>query len=494
MAVAVVAVVAAGALVGPLARAASAATSEPPSVVLVVTDDQRAGTLDAMPTVRAELAGRGVDFPEAFVTNPLCCPSRASILTGQYSHSTGVYRQVPPFGRFEWFRDDDTIATRLDDAGYETALFGKYLDGYQHAALSGYVPPGWDRWEAFVRSAYVDYRLTHDGTIVDHGDTDADYATDVLAADAASFVRGAAGPLFLVFAPPAPHAPAMPAPRHVNAPVPAARPMPPSFDEADVSDKPGYVRSLPRLDEEARAELERLRVDQTRSLLSVDEGVAEILTALEETGRLENTLMIYTSDNGLLLGEHRWTAKEVPYEEAIRVPFVVRYDPVTRGRPDSVLAPVLNIDIAPTIAEVTGAVPAPVDGRSILPLLQGNDRGWRDAFLIEHLRGTNPVPTYCAIRSPDHLYVEYETGERELYDLERDPFQLRNLAGTSASATAAEELGARLADLCEPPPPGLHGSALAPDAWMTGVLVVLVAGGVVVERRRRRRSHGAQGS
>ena len=148
------------------ARASAASeTGEPPDIVLIVTDDQRWDSLWAMPILSERLAGRGVTFPDAFVVNPLCCPSRASILTGNYSHTHLVYRQIPPFGRFEWFHDGSTLATWLHDEGYRTGLFGKYIDGYQHAAVTGYIPPGWDRWVAFVHSAPVDYTLTIDGAL-----------------------------------------------------------------------------------------------------------------------------------------------------------------------------------------------------------------------------------------------------------------------------------------------------------------------------------------
>lgn len=176
----------------------------PPDVVVIVTDDQRSDTLWAMPVVRDELADRGVLLRNALVVNPICCPSRASILTGAYSHTTGVYRQTPPFGRFEWFRDGSTLATWLDAAGYSTGFFGKYLDGYQHAALTGYVPPGWDPWAAFVHAAYYGYKLTIDGQIRGYGSAPGDYSTGVLAREAVSFIEGASGPLFVYFAPAAP--------------------------------------------------------------------------------------------------------------------------------------------------------------------------------------------------------------------------------------------------------------------------------------------------
>jgi N-acetylglucosamine-6-sulfatase len=201
-----------------LVQAASAGATVAPSIVLIVTDDQRADTLDVMPTVQSELADNGVTFTEAFVTNPLCCPSRASILTGQYSHSNGVFGNDPPNGGFAGFDDSATLATWLQAAGYRTALVGKYLNGYEGT----YVPPGWGEWHALSGGqSYYDYELNENGVLGEYGSEPADYSTDVLSAKAAAFVRETSGPLFLFFAPLAPHFDANrfaaePAPRHAD--------------------------------------------------------------------------------------------------------------------------------------------------------------------------------------------------------------------------------------------------------------------------------------
>jgi arylsulfatase A-like enzyme len=438
--------------------------------VVVVTDDQRFDSLWAMPVVREELVGRGASFPDAFVVNPICCPSRASILTGAYSHSTDVYRQVPPFGRWEWFRDGSTLATWLDDAGYTTALVGKYLDGYQHAALTGVVPPGWDRWVAFVHAAYLDYKLTVDGTVRTYGSAPQDYSTDVLGREAAAFIRGADGPLFLYLAPAAPHGPAPPGPGDEGAFADLEPWRPPSYDEADVGDKPAWVRALPPLGAAERERIDALRRDQYASLLAVDRMVGAVLDALRETGRLENTLIVYTSDNGLAWGEHRWSKKEAPYEEVIRVPLVVRWDAggVRPGSSPDALA--LNVDIAPTIAEAAAVAAPGAEGVSLLPVLRGSAEGPpRQDFLIEHLEGTNPIPTYCAVRSRGWTYVRYTDGEEELYDLGSDPWQLENLAREPSAADVRETMRARLETLCDPPPPGYL------DDGMDGRIAIAVA-------------------
>lgn len=443
----------------------------PSAIVLIVTDDQRFDTLWAMPTVRRGLVRRGASFPEAFVVNPLCCPSRTTILTGRYSHSTGVYRQVPPFGRFEWFRDDSTLATWLHDAGYTTGLFGKYLDGYQHAGLTGYIPPGWDRWAAFIHSQYADYALQVDGAVRRYGSAPQDYSTDVLASMAEAFVRETPGPLFVYFAPAAPHGPATPAPGDEGAFADLPPWRPPSYDEADVSDKPAWVRDLWPLGEARRDHIDELRRSQYASLLAVDRAVAGLIDALRDTGRLADTLFIFTSDNGLLWGEHRWRRKEATYEEAIRVPLVVRWDAggvIPRSRPDVLAA---NVDLAPTIADAVGIAAPGAEGLSLLPTLRGETGPTREDLLIEHLAGANPVPTYCAVRSRRWTYVRYVTDEEELYDLRADPYELQNLAGDPRFADVLRERRARLAELCDPPPPG-YDDAGAGGRALLGLLIL----------------------
>ena len=469
------------------ARPAPLAQDAPPDIVLVVSDDQRFDTLWAMPILTERLAGRGVTFPDAFVTNPLCCPSRASILTGNYSHTHLVYRQDPPFGRFEWFDDRSTLATWLHDAGYRTGLFGKYLDGYQHAAVTGYVPPGWDRWVAFVHSEQIDYQLTIDGELHAYAHAPGDHATEVLADQVVSFIRGSTGPLFVEFTPSVPHAPAIPSPGDEGAFADLEPARPPSFDEADVSDKPAWVRDLPRLSPEQISAIDAFRQDQYRSLLGLDRALGRILDALQETGRLDNTLIVFTSDNGILHGEHRWTKKEAPYEEAIRVPLVMRWDAAgwnAGGQMPGTLA--LNIDLAPTLADAAGVAHPPTDGRSLLPVLAG-DPAWRSDFLVEHLEGTNPVPTYCAVRSERWMYVRYTTGEEELYDLQADPYELRNLAADPADTSVLEDRRERLRELCSPVPPGYGDRTRISVPIALGVLVALVIVEALLARRRARR-------
>jgi N-acetylglucosamine-6-sulfatase len=435
-----------------LALGAPAAAAQP-NIVFILTDDQRWDTLRYMPTVQSELVGRGITFANAFVTNPLCCPSRASILTGAYSHTTRVYRNDGFMGGFAAFRDGSTIATWLDGVGYETALIGKYLNGYP----GSYVPPGWDRWTAFRPPGYYTYGFNVDGVDVPAA-AQSTYSTDFLAEEAVSFLQTASSPFFLFFAPYAPHAPATPAERHQGAfsDLPAWRP--PSYNERDVSDKPPWIRARDRLDAQQRAALEAFRRKQLGSLLAVDEAVGSILATLAERGELANTMIVFMSDNGYFWGEHRLPRKRYAYEEAIRVPFVVRYDALG-GTPRAEARPALGIDVAPTFAALAGAAAPGAEGRSILPILGVEEQvAWRTRFLVEGM--ANRPPTYCALRTLRYAFVTYRTGDRELYDLSADPYQLENVVGASGSAGKIARLRTQLARLCNPPPPGLSRKLL----------------------------------
>jgi arylsulfatase A-like enzyme len=399
-----------------------------PNVVFVVADDQRWDTLDVMPTVRDELATPGVTFSNAFVSNPLCCPSRVSILTGQTSATTGVWRNAMPRGGFEAFDDDTTLASALQGAGYRTALLGKYLQEYPTDGT--YVPPGWSEWAATDRAAYYDYTLNVNGVPTVFGATPQDYSTDVLADMADGFIRSTPSyqPLFLFFSPAAPHQPATPAPRHDRAFDDIEKFRPPSFDRIG-SGAPPWVRHSPVLEFADRVMIDQLRRDMLGSLLALDDAVGTIVTALRETGRLGETLIVFTSDNGYLWGEHRRIGKSVPYEESIRVPLVIRYDPLAApGTVDRRFA--MNIDLAPTAADLAGVLlPAP-DGASLVPMLGGGGDGIRRHVTIEQIPHEGwDVPPYCAVRTWRHAYVQYRRWGSELYDLRRDPYELRNLVG-----------------------------------------------------------------
>jgi N-acetylglucosamine-6-sulfatase len=450
--------------------AVDVATTTRPNVVVILTDDQRWDTLWAMPQVQNLLVKHGVTFTNAFVSNSFCCPSRATILTGNYSHTTGIYGNVPPHGGAPDFRkygdDKSTIATWLHADGYDTALFGKYLNDYH----GPYIPPGWTHWDAFNYAfryygfdAYTNNpKLCPGGKqpcSVEYGRNQ--YSTTVFGEAAASFIRNApAGkPLFVYYAPYAPHEPDVPADQYATRfeNLPAWRP--PNFNQRNVSDMPAYVRRQPLLTPKQVRFVAQFRRRQYETLLSVDDEVGSIVDALRATHRLAHTMIVFASDNGLAWGAHRFPAaeKRLPYDEATRIPLVVRYDPLTSTpRTDAHL--VLNLDWAPTFAALAGVSHPKVEGRSFLPLLRGGpvSPAWRTWFLLEHWDHSPPAlaPTYCGIRSTRYLYVRYGTGEQELYDQSKDPYDLHNVAGSPAYAGALAQNTAWLMQACRPPPPG----------------------------------------
>ena len=431
--------------------------SEQPNIVFILTDDQRYDALGYMPTVRRELVRKGMRFTNYFVTEPLCCPSRASTLTGQWPHTTGVYANSGTHGGFRAFapKEGSTIATWLDAAGYRTGLVGKYLNGYNVTAIS-HVPAGWDYWRALWRYDYFGPGLSIDGTRRDYPTSE--YQTDVLADLAVEFIENSpeSQPVFLWFAPFAPHRPATPPDRYKHGFGNLRPHRPPSFNEEDPSDKPSFVREKPVLSEVDIDVIDETRKLQYRSLLAVDDAVERILDALTSTGRLSNTMIVYASDDGLMWGEHRLQfIKSVPYEESIHVPLVVRWDGrVPPGTRSSRLA--LNVDLAATWAEVGGAS-SEAEGTSLMPLLtqEPGSLAWRTDFLIEHSSNPLVAPPYCAVRTADKfIYINYfSEGEEELYDLKADPYQLENQIFNPSYAAKARALRQRTLDLCRPLPP-----------------------------------------
>jgi len=434
-------------------RAALAATTAP-NVLLIVTDDQRYDTLWAMPNVRNLLGAHGVTFTDAVVSNPLCCPSRATILTGTYSHTNDVWRNGPPHGGFPSFDDSATLATTLDAAGYRTGIFGKYLNLYRRAAPD-YVPPGWDRWFVFDAPAYYGYRVIDGRSFRSFGHRPADYSTTVLADEAISFIEEGTEPFFAYFAPYAPHGPSTPAPSDERAPMGKRVAPDGSFNEADVSDKPAWARGLRLLGPSRIAAMHEAHRDHVRSLLEVDRSVGRLVDALIAQGELRNTIIVFTSDNGLAFGEHRWSAKRIPYEESIRVPLVIRYDALETPADVRSSALVANIDIAPTIAALTGVTLRRPDGVSLVPQLRDPRAAMaRQGVLLEHLAKKNDrVPSYCGLRTTRHTYVRYATGEEELYNLDRDQFQLANRSDRASAKDALRKLRHLTRSLCGAGPP-----------------------------------------
>ena len=397
---------------------------ERPNILLILTDDQPAKTLAEMSKLREGLMDKGVTFKQGFVTDPLCCPSRATILTGEYAHNHGVRTNSFPGGGAEKFRelDGDTIATRLQEAGYSTAYFGKYFNEYR----GRYVPPGWDRWFVYSGSAADrSYDMNDQGRVLTytHAHTN---ETDLMADRAAEYIGEHDGPWFMVVGTRAPHGPHYPSDNHRNDFNGVDLP---GFGEEDVSDKPATVRNAPPLDEKRTRRLREDYEGKLETLQDVDDLVGKLLKRLEATGQMKNTYIVYTTDNGWLLGEHNLTAKGLPYEGAVRVPYVVRGPGVPPDEKRDEL--VANVDLAPTFAAWGGVELPGTDGRELVPLLEDAPAAsWRERLLIEHFAGHE----WAGLRTPRYTYVEHATGEKELYDLREDPRQLRSVHKTADQA------------------------------------------------------------
>jgi N-acetylglucosamine-6-sulfatase len=459
-----------------------------PNVVLVLLDDLELEGLRFMPRAIRLIGDSGVTFDRAFVSASLCCPSRVSLLRGQYPHNSGVVSNGGSNGGFQAAYakgvERSTLASWLSDVGYRTALYGKYLNFYPANASETYIPPGWTDWGVPVSGRpyhEFDYALNINKRIRKFGHKAKDYGTDVYVDLSEEFVRRSVSqgdPFFLLLAPFAPHFPAAPAPRHAKLFADATIPESPSRREEDMSDKPPLMRDLPFMAPQQVAKITQNYRQRLRSLQAVDEGVERLVGVLRELGELESTVFIVTSDNGFHLLDHRLPqGKDTPYETDIRVPLLVRGPGIPRGVHRSEL--VLNSDIAPTIAELAGApIPDFVDGRSMAKLLRGSEtKPWREGFLVmrrlpEGLQlpsgagvGEYPdalrmapesaavrrdgkpylyppaarkalamivhYPHYDAVRSNDDWsFIRHDGGFVELYNLKRDPYQLENLAVT----------------------------------------------------------------
>lgn len=477
-----------------------------PNIVLISTDDQTLASMRAMPKVQRLLVDRGVSFTDNIASFPLCCPSRATWLTGDYAHNHGVIdNQERNGGGYQSLRDPEKVLPAwLDAAGYDTALVGKFLHDYRTLDPA----PGWDRFWAMTAPTMVDYYgydvTDSRGGKVHYGEDAPDYVTDALTRDyALPYIRSRAhdpDPFFLHVSYIAPHwgrgrndasgrrcangkpfafetAKAKPAPRDAGAFANAPLPQSPSFNEADMSDKPGAVRGRAKLNgREIRDLTERYRCELA-SLLAVDRAVGEINAALARAHLTHRTYVIFTSDNGYMHGEHRIRAEKVqPYEEALKVPLVIRGPAIPAGR--TIEAPVANVDLAPTILELAEAgepppaLARPIDGRSLASYTYG--RGDPDrAILIESKRpprltaaGTYEAPSWVGVRTHRYTYVEHYRAEvptleegfglpigsgtlsdTELYDLDLDPRELQSHHADPSYAPARESLADALGQL-----------------------------------------------
>ena len=460
----------AGTTSAPAAAPTAAATPKAPNIVFVLTDDLDTSLLRYMPTVRS-MQKAGATFSDYTVSDSLCCPSRTSIFTGQYPHTSGVFTNGGADGGLGAFNGhglaDQTYAVALQKAGYRTGFMGKYLNGYDPKAGNGTpgsnVPQGWDEWDV-AGNGYPEfgYTLNENGREVAYGKRPQAYLTDVVSTKGQNFILNASAarkPFALEIATFAPHAPYTPAPRDATKYKGLKAPRSKAFNEASMADKPAWIRDRKKLTKAQVAKLDTVYRKRAQSVRSVDEMLSRLRSTLRATGQLDNTYVVFSSDNGYHLGEHRLPAgKQTAYRTDVVVPLVVTgpgVEHATIGRPAQ------NVDLAPTFVDVAGAPAlAGADGRSLLPLLRGDrPKNWRAYGLVEHhgpnldasdpdypgKNGANP-PSYEAITNDRLTYVEYGDGEREYNDNKTDPQQLVN-RWRNLSLTRRAELKSALHDL-----------------------------------------------
>lgn len=473
---------------------ASEVSGSKPNIVVVMTDDMRQDDLRVLPRVRELIGGHGTTFVNSFVSSPVCAPSRAGYFTGGLPHNTEVPSQDE--GRFQAMDFSNALGVWLQDAGYFTSHIGKQINGYGVTTPPGevtgsgdvwtgatYVPPGFDDWFGLLdpsTNTYFDYLVNDNGEIRAFTGPD-NYKSDVLAERAVEVIEtleGNSQPLFMTVAPNTPHDEAAwiqqdpasegvlarddpdPAPRYVGSFADEPLPRPPSFNEGDVADKPEEVRSRPPMsDEEIEATTANYRA-RLASLLAIDDNVAAIYDALSQTGRLDNTIFVFTSDNGWTLGEQRYSrGKVVHYEPSSRVPLLIRGP----GFPAGVerRQPVSNIDLTATFVDVAGAQAGrPLDGQSLL-LFAANPGYGLDRLVAFEMdanepsgistvvrplldeNASEPTTHYSAVRARDWKYVLHtDTGEEELYHIKEDPYELNNLVLEQDFAAVLETLRA----------------------------------------------------
>jgi N-acetylglucosamine-6-sulfatase len=454
------AIVGAGLVAGLTPAPRSTAAEAPqarPNIVVVMSDDQAVESMRVMANVNALLAAQGTTFADNYVSFPLCCPSRTTFLTGQYGHNHTVMGNAAPQGGYEKLAPThvNTLPAWLKVAGYHTVHIGKYLNGYGRQRPTE-IPAGWDEWFGSVDPStyrFYDYTLNENGKLIRYGSAVGDYQADIYttkAVDAVKRLAPRAEPFFLSVAYLAPHsgmpreaddpsnlATPAPAPRHRNRFATEPLPTTPAFNEADVSDKPLAIRRRPHFGALRVAGITEMYRQRLESLLAVDEGVAAIVRALQDSGELSRTLFVYTSDNGFFHGEHRIPSGKVQhYESSARVPLIMRGPGIPPGV--RVTQPTVNVDLAPTLIDAANAKAGrATDGVSLLALLGDRTRFVGRDVLLE-------TPTYAAIHTPRYVYVEHNTGERELYDLATDPNELASLHDSPGHAQIRSDLARRL--------------------------------------------------
>jgi arylsulfatase A-like enzyme len=380
---------------------------------------------DELPPLKFKDDGTWLNFTHAAVEVPMCCPSRASILTGRYSSEVGVRTN----SEGQNLDDSRTIATVMKTAGYRTGLAGKYLNDFPWTKPNTYVPPGWDYWRA-------------DGSAAKAAEMKG-YTADYLTVAAKNFINATpvGQPFFLYLAYNQPHLPAKPPTRYATTPVTLA-PWPPNFNEADVSDKPPEIRSLPLATQTTINRWLQERTNKARSLLAVNESVVAVLGHLRQKGLLDSTVIIFASDNGYGFGSHRVESKAYPYEELATIPFFARIPGrAAEGIPDQVSL----LDLAPTFADFAGSTMPLARGLSLRGIL--SDDGASISRTWVFMEGPRRTNSWQAVKSERYKYVLYAKGFKEFYDLEADPYELTNRANDPSYATRLSEAQAALARL-----------------------------------------------
>jgi len=438
-----------------LALAAAAALLLPrpakasPDIVVIMTDDLDSQMLsdavsrELMPNLRSRIIDQGTELSGYFVTDPLCAPSRATMLTGLYPHNHGVLGNRLPLGGASKLDDSETLATWLSTAGYRTALVGKYLNNYGDDVPQTYIPPGWTEWHASIESLSEDtrYLINDNGVVTPMGFSDPEYPTDVFASRAESFIATTTSPYFLYVNTLTPHTEnaspvcdanegpvhrTTPATRHMGLADSFPLPEGPAFNEADLSDKPNWWNTefpvMTQVNIDCMTTVYRAGLE---AMMAVDDLIGRVFAATDARGTTADTIFVFTSDNGYLYGQHRGREKGNIYEEAIRVPFYLSGPGIGV---QTVLDPVLNNDFAPTVSEWAGATPTlVVDGRSFVPLLAG-PAPWRNRFMVEHYAENQPAWFMIRLGAHGRLvkYGRYDATSEELYDLALDPAELQS--------------------------------------------------------------------
>jgi arylsulfatase A-like enzyme len=461
----------------------AAATPTPHNTVMIMVDDLPWFMMDFLPMTKS-LLGDGINFTSNIISTSTCCPSRSTTLSGLLPNHTGVLNNEAPFGGATLFDHTKTFVNTLHQAGYQTGLFGKYLNEIGAMQPYPYRAPGWDDFQAMKftglpTNGYYNYYLFENGVAKYYKTTAAEYSTNLLLNRTLAFINrnGSSKPFFAFYAPFAPHKPAVPGPGDEHVYDGLVVPHLPNFNEADVSDKPTWIRNKAALTATKQAELDQLYRDMAETLLSVDRAVAQIVQKLKDLNIFDNTLIMFVSDNGLSLGSHRWDLKECAYEECIRTPLIIHKPGSTvTGQQDDV---VLNSDYAPTILDWMGVAPQwQMDGSSLLPYFsQADAPPIRQQGLIQVLaRNFNENANFIGLRSADYTYARYRNGNEELYDLHADPYELTNLILNPNYASVLGAMRATLDSMKDPTDLRTSGSitatTVAPGASVTVDLTI----------------------